>query len=113
MTSPEGVTFSATAPAAALRTGAQTVTVPGMLGVKSDDGLHGTMEDFYGDLTDYSMVAHGAVDLTFPAGMQVQSEGMTYDGDARLWTFNRATVILQETPGGTVEDAPPVMELVQ
>jgi lipopolysaccharide export system protein LptC len=113
MTSTLGVTFSAAAPAAALQTAAQTLTVPGTLGVKSDDGLTGTLDDFFGDMLGYSMVAHGAVDLTFPAGMQVQSEGMTYDGNSQLWTFTRATVTLPDTPGGAIEDAPPVMELVQ
>jgi len=113
MTSTSGVTFSATAPAAALQTAAQTLTVPGTLGVKSDDGLSGTLEDFYGDMLNWQMVAHGAVDLTFPEGMQVQSEGMTYDGNARLWTFSRATVTLPMTPGGAVEEVPPVMELAQ
>jgi hypothetical protein len=113
MTSPGGVTFTADAPAAALQTTAQTLTVPGRLGVKSDDGLMGSFEDFFGDMLNYSMVAHGAVDLTFPAGMQVQSEGMTYDGNLKLWTFTRATVTLPETPGGAIEDSPPVMELVQ
>jgi lipopolysaccharide export system protein LptC len=100
-------------PAAALETDAQTLTVPGTLNVKSDDGLYGTFEDFFGDMLNYQMVAHGAVDLTFPEGMQVQSQGMTYDGNAKLWTFSRATVTLTETPGGAVEDAPPVMELNQ
>jgi hypothetical protein len=113
MKSMTGVTFSANAPTAALQTAAQTLTVPGTLGVMSDDGLHGTLDDFYGDMLNTTMVAHGAVDLTFPAGMQVQSEGMTYDGNARLWTFTRATVTLPETPGGAVEDLPPVMELAQ
>ncbi len=113
MTSTLGVTFSASAPAAALQTTAQTLTVPGRLGVKSDDGLSGTLEDFFGDMLGYSMVAHGAVDLTFPAGMHVQSQGMTYDGKSKLWTFTRATVTLSETPGGAVEEAPPVMELAQ
>ena len=113
MTSTLGVTFSAEAPAAAMQTTAQTLTVPGTLGVTSNDGLHGTFEDFFGDMLNYAMVAHGAVDLTFPAGMQVQSEGMTYDGNTKVWTFTRATVTLPDTPGGAIEDAPPVMELVQ
>jgi len=111
MTSTTGVTFSAAAPSAALQTATQTLTVPGTLSVTSDDGLHGTFEDFFGDMLNYEMVANGAVDLTFPEGMQVQSDGMTYDGNAKLWTFSRATVTIPETPGGTVEETPPVMEL--
>ena len=113
MTPLSGATFSAAAPAAALKTDAQTVTVPGRVGVKSDDGMHGTLDDFFGDMLGFQMVAHGAVDLTFPQDMQVQSDGMTYDGNLKLWTFTRATVTLQVTPGGAVEDAPPVMELSQ
>lgn len=113
MASPNGVTFTATAPTAALQTGAQTLTVPGTLGVSSSDGLRGTMEDFFGDMLNASIVARGAVDLTFPEGMRVQSEGMTYDGNAKVWTFTRATVTLEETPGGAVEETPPVMELSQ
>ena len=113
MTSTKGVTFTAAAPAAALQTAEQTLTVPGTLSVKSNDGLHGTLEDFFGDMLNYSIVAHGAVDLTFPEGMRVQSEGMTYDGNAKVWSFSRATVTLQVTPGGAVEEAPPVMELMQ
>lgn len=113
MTSTLGVTFSAAAPAATLQTAAQTLAVPGRLAVKSNDGLSGTLEDFFGDMLNYTMVAHGAVDLTFPAGMQVQSQGMTFDGNTKLWTFTRATVTLPETPGGAVEDSPPVMELAQ
>jgi hypothetical protein len=113
MTSTKGVVFTASAPAGTLHTAAQTLTVPGVLSVKSNDGLHGTMEDFFGDMVNYSMVAHGAVDLTFPEGMQVRSEGMTYDGNAKVWTFTRASVTLQVTPGGAVEETPPVMELAQ
>jgi len=113
MASPNGVTFTGTAPTAALQTAAQTLTVPGTLGVSSSDGLRGTMEDFFGDMLNASIVARGAVDLTFPEGMRVQSEGMTYDGNAKVWTFTRATVTLEETPGGAVEETPPVMELSQ
>jgi hypothetical protein len=109
----EGASFEATAPEAALHTEAQTLTVPGTVTVRSDDGLRGTLEDFFGDMLAYSIVAHGAVDLTFAEGMQVQSQGMTYDGNRKLWTFSRATVTLPDTPGGAVEDAAPVMELVQ
>lgn len=109
----EGASFEAAAPAAALETQAQTLTVPGTVTVTSDDGLHGTLEDFFGDMLAHAMVAHGPVDLTFPEGMQVQSQGMSYDGNARLWTFTRATVILPETPGGATEETPPVMELQQ
>jgi hypothetical protein len=111
MTPPGGATFEAAAPAAALETRTQTLTVPGTVTLSSDDGLHGTLEDFFGDLLGYSMVAHGAVDLTFPQGMQVQSQGMTYDGNTRRWSFSRATVTLPETPGGATEETPPVMEL--
>lgn len=113
MTSTKGVTFTAETPSAALQTVQQTLTAPGTVRVKSSDGLHGTVEDFFGDMLNYTMVAHGAVDLTFPDGMQVQSQGMTYDGNTKVWTFTRATVVVQETPGGAVEDAPPVMELSQ
>ena len=72
-----------------------------------------SLDDFFGDMLKFEMVAHGAVDLTFPAGMRVESQGMTYDGNAKLWSFSRATVTLTETPGGAVEDSPPVMELSQ
>jgi hypothetical protein len=113
MTPPGGASFEASAPGAALHTEAQTLTVPGTVTVSSNDGLHGTLDDFFGDMLGHSMVAHGAVDLTFPAGMQVQSQGMTYDGNAGLWTFSRASVTLPETPGGTTEATPPVMELSQ
>jgi hypothetical protein len=110
---PRGASFQATAPEGTLQTAAQTLTVPGTVTVTSDDGLHGTLEDFFGDMLGYSMVANGAVDLTFPEGMQVQSQGMTYDGNKKLRSFSRATVILPETPGGAVEEAAPMMELVQ
>jgi hypothetical protein len=113
MTPLTGAVFSAATPAATLQTTAQTLTVPGMLNVKSNDGMHGTLEDFFGDMLKFEIVAHGAVDLTFPSGMQVQSEGMTYDGNIKLWSFTRATVTLPDTPGGAVEETPPVMELVQ
>lgn len=113
MTPLSGAIFTAATPAAALQTTAQTLTVPGTLNVKSNDGMHGTLDGFFGDMLNWQIVAHGAVDLTFPAGMQVQSEGMTYDGNARLWSFTRATVTLPDTPGGAVESTPPVMELAQ
>lgn len=113
MTPLAGASFSAAAPTAALQTTAQTLTVPGRLSVKSNDGMHGTLDDFFGDMLAFDMTAHGAVDLTFPTGMQVVSQGMTYDGSAKLWTFSRAVVTLPETPGGAVEDLPPVMELSQ
>ena len=37
-------------------------------------GLLNCSNDFFGDMLGYSMVAHGAVDLTFPAGMRVQDD---------------------------------------
>lgn len=113
MTPVASATFSAAAPVVALQTSAQTLTAPGRVSVKSDDGMHGTLDDFFGDMLKYEMVAHGAVDLSFPNGMRVESQGMTYDGNAKLWTFSRATVTLPETPGGAVEDMPPVMEFSQ
>ena len=109
----KGAVFTALAPAGVLQTTAQTLTVPGQLTVNSNDGMHGTLEDFFGDMLKFQIVAHGAVDLTFPAGMRVESQGMTYDGNVKLWTFTRATVTLPETPGGTVEETAPVMELSQ
>jgi lipopolysaccharide export system protein LptC len=105
--------FSGSSPAATLQSSAQTITIPGQLKVWSDDGMHGTLEDFVGDMLNFSAQAHGAVDLTFPRGMRVQSEGMTFDGNTGIWSFNRAEVTLPETPGGTVEDGLPVMELKQ
>lgn len=94
MTSTKGVTFTAETPSAALQTVQQTLTAPGTVRVKSSDDLYGTVEDFFGDMLNYTMVAHGAVDLTFPDGMQVQSQGMTDDGNTKVWTFNRAMVIV-------------------
>ncbi len=109
----DGPSYQATAPTAALQTKTQVLTVPDTVTVSGDNGLRGTLADFHADMLGYQMRAHGAVDLTFPEGMQVQSEGMSYDGNAKLWTFSRATVILPETPGGAVEETPPVMEVVQ
>jgi lipopolysaccharide export system protein LptC len=111
MTPLEGAAFTALSPLATLQTKTQIITVPGTMSVTSNDGLHGTITDFTGDVPTWQIVANGAVDLTFPEGMHVQSQGMTYDGNKKLWSFSRATVTLPETPGGAVETAPPTMEL--
>jgi len=113
MTPLEGAVFTALSPAATMQVSAQTLAVPGTMTVISDDGLRGDLADFHGDMLNWQMVAHGAVDLTFPEGMHVEAHGMTYDGNRKLWTFARATVTLPETPGGAIEEAPPTMELVQ
>ena len=107
----DSAVFTAAAPSAALQATTQTLTVPGTMSVSSDDGLRGTLDDFYGDVLNWRMTAYGAVDLTFPRGMRVEARGMTYDGNARVWSFERATVTLPETPGGAVEESPPTMEI--
>jgi len=99
MTAPEGASFTATAPGAALQVGRQTLTVPGTVTVTSNDGLSGTLTDFFGDMQNWQIVAHGAADITFPEGMHVEAQAMRYDGNLKLWSFERATVTLPETPG--------------
>jgi lipopolysaccharide export system protein LptC len=101
MTPKQGAAFSALAPSGVLQVEQQTIAVPGTLTVSSADGMRGTLDDFFGDFATWWLEAHGAVDLTFPGGMRVQSQGMNYDGNIETWTFERVTVTLKQTPGAT------------
>ena len=103
MTPPaDGPILSATAAAAELQTTAQQLTVDDVMHVASSDGMTGSLHAVFADLLNFTMVARGAVEMRLADGTELQAASMSYDGATQLWSFKRAALTLQSTPG----DAP-------
>lgn len=98
--------FTARAGSAQLQMSDQTVTVAGVTEIESGDGMAGTVLDARLDVDAETMYSEGAVDLTFANGSTIVADSMTYDGAAQVWTFQRATVQLESTPGEAGESGP-------
>jgi hypothetical protein len=87
------------------------VTVPGVTKVEDGDGLTGTLTEVRADMKNDVTVAEGPVDLTFSNGMTLTADNMHYEGKQQLWTFEHATLIVQDLPGAEGQDgsAPPAV----
>lgn len=91
--------MTARAAFAHLATGTQVVQVDGIMHVAEEGGAHGTLQDVTASLAEEMLWAAGAVELAFANGATLESDAMTYDGAARTWTFEGATLILPAIPG--------------
>lgn len=81
-----------------LKTGVEQVEVPGILNVRDDDGMHGTLTKFRGDQKTGMMNAAGPVDLTFSDGTHLLADNMHYDGTSSIWSFEQADLTIPDLP---------------
>jgi len=95
----QGPELSASASEAQLQAADQLVSVPGMTTLRSSDGTTGTIEGAFVDLMNWTLIADGAVNLTLPDGSTIVAQGMSYDRKAGRYSFRRATVTVNFTPG--------------
>ena len=109
---PSGVVITASADQAQLETTGQIVTVEGAMRIADSKGMKGTLIGIVADLAAETVSGSGAVDITFSNGATLQAAGMSYDGNSSTWHFDRATLVMQTTPGeqeqrGAPPPAPP------
>lgn len=95
----KGATVTATADAAQFQTSNQLLNVPGTTYVKGTDGLEGTVDGIFADLMKWTVTASGKVHIKLPDGSTLDSNGMSYDHKAALYSFKDVTVNLEMTPG--------------
>lgn len=96
---PVGGDMTARAALAQLATATQVVRVEGLMQVAEAGGVHGTLRDVTASLAEETLDAAGAVAITFANGAVLESAALTYDGAARTWTFQEATLTLPTLPG--------------
>jgi hypothetical protein len=83
---------------ALLESARQTVEVPGVATVSSEDGLSGTLTAVRANLDTQITRADGAVDLTLPDATTIVADNMVFDGKTQVWTFEHATVVIPQLP---------------
>ena len=96
-------TFHVMAEEATADTSRNDIVIPGVARVTSDDGLHGTLEKVESDTASGMTVAKGPVHMMFSDGTTLDAANMIHDGDAGLWTFERATVVVLDLPAATAD----------
>ncbi len=100
MTPPlEGPSYTALAVAARLETNTQRLSVDGIMQISGSDGTKGTLTAVSVDFIAKSMRATGPVALVMADGSTIEADSMSYEGSIQLFSFRRATVVLQATPG--------------
>jgi lipopolysaccharide export system protein LptC len=90
--------YHAVASEATLDTGNQHMTIPGIATITSDDGTNGTVAALTIDMRKRSATGTGPVDLQFRDGTTLKATGMSFTEAGRVWTFNRVTLRLLDTP---------------
>ncbi|MBD8066390.1 hypothetical protein IC608_13015 [Devosia sp. PTR5] len=98
VTNVDGVEMTADAPRARLDTVNQTVQVPGTAQIGDSTGTEGTLTDSVFDWSSQVLTTEGPVAIDYADGAAVRAEGLVYDAKTAIWTFNRATVTLPDTP---------------
>lgn len=99
MVKPDGVTIEVEASDAVLDTASQVVEIAGMAEVADSLGTAGILFDSIFDYEAQHLTGRGPVTVDYADGTQIEAEGLTYDAATMVWTFNRATVTLPDTPG--------------
>ena len=89
---------SASAPEATADTEKQTLTVPGLVTLRGDDGTHGTLTDLLADFQSGLTTGFGPVDITYANGTTLQASGFTHDGTLERWTFSGVTLTYPDLP---------------
>ncbi|MEO7221278.1 MAG: hypothetical protein ABIY37_02300 [Devosia sp.] len=100
---PGGTSYFAKSAAATMDTAANTVVAPGLVAITGSDGLEGTLTDLDVDSDAGFITSHGAVDLLLSDGTTIVAGSMIRDGNAGLWTFTQATVVVPDLPAAEVE----------
>ena len=95
----DGVTIEVEASDAVLDTAGQVVEIAGMAEVADSLGTAGTLFDSVFDYEAQHLTGRGPVSVDYADGTRIEAEGLTYDATTMVWTFNRATVTLPDTPG--------------
>jgi lipopolysaccharide export system protein LptC len=90
--------FLLAAEAATFDTGKQQVDIPAAMTLQSSDGLKGKATNVHADLVTHVAHASGPVSFTFANGVSIEAAAMDYDGDHRVWSFDRATVTIPGLP---------------
>ena len=93
----EGAYFISTVEAS-MNTATQTVEIPGVANVTSEDGLEGTLNAVRADMENEITTAEGAVKIRFSDGTTIDASSMVHDGKAGLWTFSNAIVVMNDLP---------------
>ena len=96
--SADGMQTTAEAARAALRITEQTVRVEGTTEISNSAGMVGSLEGMDLDFRKQLVTASGAVSFTFPGGQRLDGNGMSYDGNARTWSFTGVTLTLPAAP---------------
>lgn len=110
VTKPDGSWMQADAMSARMQLSGQAVFIPDTMSIADSRGTTGTIEAVEADLVAESMVSEGPASIRYHNGTTLDAETMAYDGKRRLWQFNRATLVIPDTPGGaplpSVSEAP-------
>ena len=99
MVKPDGVTIEVEASDAVLDTAGQVVEIAGMAEVADSLGTSGILFDSVFDYETQHLTGRGPVSVDYADGTRIEAEGLAYDATTMVWTFNRATVTLPDTPG--------------
>ena len=99
MVKPDGVTIGVEASDAVLDTAGQVVEIAGMAEVADSLGTAGILFDSVFDYETQHLTGRGPVSVDYADGTRIEAEGLAYDATTMVWTFNRATVTLPDTPG--------------
>ena len=99
MVKPDGVTIEVEASDAVLDTAGQVVEIAGMAEVADSLGTAGILFDSVFDYEAQHLTGRGPVSVDYADGTRIEAEGLAYDATTMVWTFNRATVTLPDTPG--------------
>lgn len=106
VTKPDGSWMKAEAEAADMRLSSQSVFVPEAMGIADSRGTTGTVEGVTADLVSESLVSEGPARIRYHNGTTLDADTMTYDGKRQLWQFNRATLVIPDTPGAESSTPP-------
>ncbi len=96
---PSGTVITASAEEAVLETSGQKVKVAGATRIADSEGMKGTVVGIVADFATETAAGDGAVDITFSNGATLTAASMSYDGQTSTWSFSRATLTFQSTPG--------------
>lgn len=96
VTKPDGSWMKAGADSSQLRLSAQSVTVPGSMVVTDSNGTRGEVREVEANLLTESLRSAGPARIEYSSGVSIDADRMDYDGKARLWTFERATLTIPE-----------------
>lgn len=99
--STDGPSYTAVLAEGQLEVSSQQLTVPGQVDLSGSDGMTGTLHQVIADFLNKSMRADNGVVITLGDGSVIEADTMQYDGQTRVWQFQRVKLTLPMTPGET------------